>query len=280
MLRYFVLSALPLLAGLAFLQEPPQAEPVGSEMCLACHDVADSYSRTPHASAECESCHGPGSLHVETGGEASLRLRDKPATWTHDRCLSCHGQEAHLGTFLSSPHGQGAVSCISCHHPHPQRPLFGLLRQEEAELCLSCHPGTRAQLRRPFHHPVLEGTMQCSDCHSPHGEERQTGQRFHLATEMSCLSCHAEKKGPFVFEHAPLKVNDCQSCHQPHGSVNPRLLNRAEVRQLCLECHSLTPGVATSQPPAFHDLRSTRFQNCTVCHREIHGSYVSPVFLK
>jgi hypothetical protein len=58
------------------------------------------------------------------------------------------------------------------------------------------------------------------------------------------------------------------------------MLIRHEVHQLCLECHSLTPGVATSQPPAFHDIRSSRYRNCTVCHREIHGSYVDPTLTR
>ena len=74
------------------------------------------------------------------------------------------------------------------------------------------------------------------------------------------------------------------SCHQPHGSANPRMLIRQEVRFVCLECHSNVgrPASATlgGVPPAFHDLRSPRFRNCTVCHVKIHGSHVSRTLLR
>jgi predicted CXXCH cytochrome family protein len=75
-------------------------------------------------------------------------------------------------------------------------------------------------------------------------------------------------------------VNSCATCHEPHGSINPKMLRRTQVVQLCLECHSMTPGVAAVQPPAFHDIRTARFRNCTVCHREIHGSNVDPAFFR
>ena len=90
-----------------------------------------------------------------------------------------------------------------------------------------------------------------------------------------------------MFEHAPVRLEGCTACHQPHGSANPRMLTRAEVRFVCLECHANLPtpalgasGSLGTIPPAFHDLRSPRFENCTLCHQKVHGSYVSRDFLK
>jgi DmsE family decaheme c-type cytochrome len=97
---------------------------------------------------------------------------------------------------------------------------------------------------------------------------------------MACTRCHREKEGPFVFEHAVLKVKDCQSCHEPHGSNNPKMLVRSTVRTLCLECHSASSNVLNSQPPSFHNVRLPRYQNCTICHVKIHGSNSSPLFLR
>ena len=78
-----------------------------------------------------------------------------------------------------------------------------------------------------------------------------------------------------------MRLEGCSSCHEVHGSANPRMLTRQEVRYVCLECHSNAPAQTTGAqpvigvvPPSFHDLRSPRFRNCTICHQKIHGSHV------
>jgi DmsE family decaheme c-type cytochrome len=106
------------------------------------------------------------------------------------------------------------------------------------------------------------------------------------ANEPGCLNCHGDKRGPFTFEHPVVRFEGCGACHEPHGSVNPRMLTRPVVLQVCLECHANLPAaVATRKaagvvPPSFHDLRSPRFQNCTVCHQKVHGSYVDRNLLR
>ncbi len=210
----------------------------------------------------------------------SLSFGEKPSGWAISQCLACHQDGAEHSGFLGSAHGRNSVSCVACHQVHPTPPSFGLLKEEQKDLCTSCHPATRAEFRKPFHHPVMEGALVCSDCHSPHTEDNRPLRALAVGPEEGCLSCHSDKKGPFVFEHPPGLVNSCQTCHEPHGSINPKMLRRTQVVQLCLECHSMTPGVAARQPPAFHDIRTARYRNCTVCHREIHGSNVDPAFFR
>jgi len=96
----------------------------------------------------------------------------------------------------------------------------------------------------------------------------------------ACLKCHMNVGGPFVYEHSPMQTEGCMACHEPHGSINPKMLIRNQVQFLCLECHTLTPDVPSSQPPSFHNLQSPRFQNCTTCHIKIHGSNVSRNFMR
>jgi DmsE family decaheme c-type cytochrome len=123
--------------------------------------------------------------------------------------------------------------------------------------------------------------MDCASCHDPHGRPKGGALRRTRGDELPCLSCHAEKRGPFVFKHVSGVAGDCMSCHETHGSSNPKQLKRAQVSQLCLECHSpITGGTLGSQPPSFHNVRLARFQNCTVCHVAIHGSNRSPTLLK
>jgi predicted CXXCH cytochrome family protein len=88
-----------------------------------------------------------------------------------------------------------------------------------------------------------------------------------------------EKAGPFVFEHQPVKTEGCVACHTPHGSSNPRLLKRSQINVLCLECHTLTIDSPVPGIPGFHN-QAVKYQACTVCHTNIHGSNFSDVFFK
>jgi DmsE family decaheme c-type cytochrome len=129
--------------------------------------------------------------------------------------------------------------------------------------------------------------MSCADCHSPHGSALPRSLQTTRGSEPGCAKCHGEKVGPFPFEHAPVRLEGCGACHQAHGSANPRMLTRPQVSQLCMECHSNIPTTTPSLKstlgtvgPAFHDLRSPRFQNCTLCHQKVHGSYANRAFTK
>lgn len=278
-------------------QEPsaPTSLYAGSEACQACHeDIYNHYAATAHHVTEtstryhestkgCESCHGPGQEHVDAGGdpEKIFNPRGKPPRVANERCLTCHQHQEERHNFRQSEHGLSQVACIDCHSVHPPKPTEHLLVSPGAALCYQCHGEVRQQFQRPFHHRVHEKGMNCTDCHNPHGGFN-LAQTRDLAggTDPICLKCHTEKQGPFVFEHAPVKLEGCVICHTPHGSNNPKLLKRSLVQQLCLECHANTPGIFGPEPPAFHDIRSPRFQNCTSCHVKIHGSNVSPIFLQ
>ena len=127
--------------------------------------------------------------------------------------------------------------------------------------------------------------MKCSDCHNQHGGFLSKSLRNSVNGDSTCVKCHADKQGPFVYEHAPLKIEGCQACHTPHGSTNAKLLTRNTVKFLCLECHSNTPGILDTDgtgigpgTPSFHDINNPRYANCTVCHIDIHGSNKDPFF--
>jgi DmsE family decaheme c-type cytochrome len=212
----------------------------------------------------------------------------KPAE-TDRVCLTCHlNQQTHVGRINSS-HAKNQVSCVMCHSVHKHGPE-GLVTRRAADLnalCAQCHQSAWASFQKPYKHPVSQGAMTCVDCHNPHGSVLPTAIRAANANEPGCFKCHSDKRGPFVFEHAPVRLEGCTACHQPHGSANPRMLTRAQVRFVCLECHANLPGPATpvngtvgTVPPALHDLRSPRFQNCNLCHQKVHGSNVNRDFFK
>ena len=280
-MRFVVLICLGLLGGWTTAQGQDSApERVGKDTCLMCHEVTHGFSTSPHNSVECEDCHGPGSAHVDAGGDTSL-IRTATASDWPATCLSCHATGVgRLADFSQGAHGSNQIGCTDCHSVHAEKSTFKLLKAQPNDLCISCHRSTEATFRKPYHHPVLEGAMECIDCHSPHVESSQSYNRLDAFAQYGCTSCHADKKGPFVFPHSAVEEGGCMSCHEPMGSFNAKLLVRSNVYQLCLECHTQTPRVAGSQPPSIHDIRSPRFRNCTTCHREIHGSNVNPLFLR
>jgi DmsE family decaheme c-type cytochrome len=295
-------AALPALA-----QKDPATGFVGGEACKTCHaDVWSKFYKNPHfksvASGQetpehtgCESCHGPGRAHVAAGGGkativAFSQLQPKQIL---DNCLRCHANTLSRANIRTSSHTEAGVACTNCHSIHKSPAPKFLLADKQTELCYSCHADVRSQFSMPFKHRVNEGAMTCTDCHNPHGAAQPTwrnGERPRMiqaamANEEPCLKCHEETRGPFVFEHPPVRVEGCEMCHYAHGSPNSRLLRRPVVFTMCLECHNGAPGFSrTGQgdpvPFQFHNLRSPLFQNCTNCHSHIHGSNRDAFFLK
>jgi DmsE family decaheme c-type cytochrome len=155
-----------------------------------------------------------------------------------------------------------------------------MLKVSEPQLCMGCHSEVKAQFNAPFHHKVLEGAMKCSDCHNPHGGFELKQTRLATGADAACIKCHADKQGPFTFEHAPLKTEGCSACHTPHGSSNPRLLRFGAVSQLCLTCHSVAHDVGALEPAGPQHNLNAQYGNCTACHVKIHGSRSSPVFFR
>lgn len=304
---FVVYLLFPSLLGAA---KPPAKkfgdEYVGSETCQTCHeDIYNNLLKSAHTVVEttnadgwkghaCESCHGPGAEHA--GSADPTKILD-PAKLTAERtdkiCLGCHQNTAKHSDRIESSHMKDTVSCVACHTVHGNGPQGLVARGAPAvnALCTGCHLDVKAQFAKPFRHKIPENEMSCVDCHNPHGSGRQSMIQSFGVNEPGCFKCHGDKRGPFTFEHAPVRYEGCGACHEPHGSVNPRMLTRHEVRLTCLECHSNLPAVgamattignsrAGTVPPALHDLRLPRFQNCTVCHQKIHGSYTDRFMLR
>jgi DmsE family decaheme c-type cytochrome len=280
---------------------PPYA---GTDACKVCHeDTAKAFEKSRHHLVDtdkqlgwdnraCESCHGPGQKHAETADATAIRNPAKLTPAGIDRiCLTCHlGQPTLVGRRLHSSHAKDAVACTTCHKIHGDVPngpdrLVVLKPAAINEQCSDCHLNVWAQFQRPNHHRLPEGAMSCVDCHNPHGTIWPAMTRSFAANEPGCFNCHGDKRGPFTFEHPPMRFEGCGSCHEVHGSANPRMLTRQSVQYVCLECHANLPtlnrtGTIGVTPPAFHDLRSPIFQHCTVCHQKIHGSYVDRNLLR
>jgi DmsE family decaheme c-type cytochrome len=279
---------------------------VGSLVCKGCHpDVWFNFYKNPHfksiASGDqppertgCEGCHGPGRAHVQAGGGRTtiphaFSLMQPQAIL--DTCLTCHARDFGKSNIRRSEHTLANIVCVNCHSIHKSPVPRFLLARKQSELCYGCHETVRAQFSMPAKHRVNEGFMTCSDCHNPHGDYAPTwrmSDRPRLVdqapvNEEACMKCHPDKRGPFAFEHPPVRVEGCEVCHYPHGSTNARLLRRPVVFTLCLQCHNgadsygtRNNGITLLSPS--HNLADPRIQQCTACHVRIHGSNGDPFF--
>ena len=281
---------------------PAGQEYVGPDTCSTCHeDISKGLQATRHwnnvlktkgkvEAHSCESCHGPGAEHVNSGGDKTKIFSFKgiaPEAIT-ERCLSCHENKQEHAGFKNSAHAANGVTCTSCHSPHFAKEKRKLLVEKQPILCYGCHTETKADFSMPFRHRVNEGLVRCTDCHNVHGSPLSHSLRASTEQDQTCFRCHRNLQGPFVFEHVPVKSEGCSACHQVHGSVNPRLLKVNQVNLLCLQCH--TPGSTpntragdvnapgTPSSPV-HD-QSQKFQSCTICHVFIHGSNADETFMK
>jgi len=264
--------------------------------CLRCHDGPDDSSalilQTPHAVladsrnrfAEdgCASCHGPSVAHAQLpasiGGSAPDIVFDgEQAASVHKQnqvCSACH-TEPDLMYWSGGHHESAELSCSDCHVSHqPVDPMR--VERLQNESCLECHRSQQIELHRPFSHPVGEGQLACTDCHNPHGGPGPADLHTFTAND-SCFGCHAEKRGPFLWEHQPVR-EDCGLCHEPHGSVHRDLLTQ-RTPFLCQQCHmaqfhpstslSGTGLPGESLPSGSQSLLG---RDCMNCHVQVHGS--------
>ena len=260
---------------------------VGSDTCTLCHaDHEDTLKGTPHSQAKnprspaagqgCESCHGPGQAHVDDDAKEHIRKFGQITPGEiNQTCLTCHNRGEHAG-WEGSGHERRNLSCTTCHSVHsPKSATHQLVKSTQTEVCATCHRLQVTKTERAVAHmPVREGKMSCTSCHNPHGSiSNVKALKVGSSVAESCMSCHAEMRGPMLWEHAPVKEN-CATCHDPHGTSNDRMLV-VRMPMLCQRCH-----VATRHPSSVYDNnaitvnKSNRMfgRSCVNCHSNVHGS--------
>jgi predicted CXXCH cytochrome family protein len=276
--------------------EIPGAMRVGADTCANCHsEIAGDFRHAFHSQhgVSCEDCHGPGSLHVEGGGDVTkiVSFRQRTPEAANGVCLSCHVQDEKVRNWLAGSHSSNGVRCTDCHQIHgqgaraqaqarmsfeattpgqvaaveslvPESKMMFESQEASNDNCVRCHQTQRAEMNLPYHHPLREGKFACIDCHDPHGGPAGNSLRATNVNQL-CLSCHAQYRGPFMYQHPPVTEN-CLNCHTPHGSPNTNLLKISEPA-LCLQCHA-----------GHHNGAGLNLADrCTDCHGSIHGSDVA-----
>jgi len=287
------------LSGLVFADEvedtTAQAEySRGANQCMSCHregrdpaahevfltpmGISDS-ERSPFADGrhDCETCHGPSAAHRRRAEDGSRPLptitfdENNTADEQNAICMACHDDGSRMH-WPGSMHEEEEVACASCHEVHAAHdPALDKVGQQEK--CFACHQRVRSETFRSSSHPMRFGEMTCTDCHNPHNGNND----FLLVNSNindTCYNCHAEKRGPLLWEHAPV-TEDCSLCHNAHGSNHAALLKQRSPL-LCQQCHASSehPSLAYTSE-SMEDNFQQRFllsRSCGNCHAQVHGS--------
>lgn len=268
----------------------------GDAKCTRCHDEEDApdllkIGKTRHGvnadsrTPTCTSCHGESETHINKPENVKERPKPDrlfkvnnevtPPEAQNEACLGCHEASARIH-WQGSAHDRSRVTCASCHSVHQARDQV-LVKETQAGVCFTCHKEQRAAMFRFSTHPLRSGWMACSSCHAPHGSVGEHNLIRNTVNE-TCYTCHADKRGPFLWEHPPVREN-CAECHNPHGSNVPSML-KVRGPYLCQQCHIAPfhpstqysgtnlprPGTPTG---AFDKMLG---QQCANCHSKVHGS--------
>ena len=206
------------------------ATAVGQEACSECHEGMDAGVHSRLAGFEymggtsgCEACHGGGSLHVDSDGDKILKFGELLPEESAAICVKCHSN-GDLMDWTHSEHALTDVGCTDCHSVHAGGKTA--LKQQDPELCYSCHQEQQAKANFPSHHPIKEGKMNCSDCHNPHGEGPDSLATDERTNDL-CLKCHSPLPGTVRFR----TCSGCRELHDLPRSSRHRVGQHADAKR-------------------------------------------------
>jgi DmsE family decaheme c-type cytochrome len=231
----------------------------------------------------------PAVLGLLFASRAVLAQQKPPAAYAGNAaCVDCHKKEG--AQFAATTMGKvinarprtehEKLGCESCHGPAKQHAESGGEERgaliyfskktktpvaERNAACLNCHEKTARSLWKGSTHESRN--VACTDCHTVMHNESERGSLAKATVAETCGRCHAQKKSQLArSSHMPIGEGkmECNSCHNPHGSANDKMLIAASVNETCYTCHAEKRG------PYLYE-HTPVLESCANCH-DAHGS--------
>jgi len=209
-----------------------QAKDIKPETCLTCHPEKKQGQFVHTAVAMgCENCHQVVSEKnrttitlVAAGGELCAKChaaRKDPvlhAPYKSGQCLICH--DPHSSRFKAQTRAARNSLCLECHGPRPligdSVSLFNLQKTSRADF--DAIPKIELDPTLRFGHP------------RPTHPVAETADPLHPGEKMSCLSCHTPHAStlPNLLDMATGGENVCDACHQRPMGQSPAHRNQSQ----------------------------------------------------
>ncbi|TWU29371.1 Tetratricopeptide repeat protein [Bythopirellula polymerisocia] len=225
-------------------------------MCAECHstnlekkfDLATNTYHTTYTDIDvgCETCHGPGSMHVEMAEGHSLfwdrhhgygleDLKGATASAQVETCAPCHSRRSPLHVNLHD--GETFLD-----HYDPSLIEPGLYYPDGQILDEVYVYGSFLQSK------MYSKGVRCTDCHNPHTLKlKYEGNRL-------CAQCHQPGKydTPNHHHHTDTAATQCVTCHMPTNTYmvvddrhdhslripRPDLSDELGTPNACTQCHT------------------------------------------
>ena len=215
-------------------------------MCIGCHTtgfdkrydaLADRFdSRWSEINVSCQSCHGPGSRHVEwaqthpaaTSAPKGLLAALSTPQAQLEVCAACHSRRSELTTapVPGQPH---------LDHYLPSLLREGLYHADGQQLDEVFVAGSYRQSK------MYRMGVACTNCHDPHRAQPK------LQGNALCTQCHQPQPNP-AFPSAAGHFDTPQHHHHPQGSPGAK----------CTACHMPAKNYMVVQPRPDHSIRIPR----------------------
>ena len=208
------------------------------------------------ANIQCENCHGPGSTHVNSGGDPRLISKDT----TSGVCGQCHGAATH--------HIKG-MEWGNSSHAITTRDPSGTGR----DACVGCHTnnGFIDRINGVGPVDVTYGAISCQTCHEPHGETTPADNAHIVRTLAAvtladgtkitnggtgtlCMNCHQSRQNALVYaaktagsahfgpHEGPQADMIAGTNGYTYGKKIPSSAHGDVVEDTCVRCHTQTPA--------------------------------------
>lgn len=246
-------------------------DPAGGELVITVNDekpvaarfVLHTYKESVHAGFLLER------------GENNIAVRHGEKTLFQGNIVYAASFDAEVPDELTiyafhSPDAE--APCVECHRMEPteadQKPVA-----PKDSMCYGCHRPMFAKLKSQ-HKPFVQ--WHCLECHQAEATESEfipdLVVRYIIAEGLNvgaeCYRCHQKQETDFAeyeYQHGPVGEGSCTLCHDPHGTMHPRLLHKKELN-LCVDCHEMADIL---EAPVVH--RALTDKGCIGCH-DPHGS--------